>query len=234
MKNGLFGAYAMMLCLSFTPAAAQQAIFTPILTTAENFRDIAGIAASTGGTGFANTTSNFGVMRTGIFYRSNALSLSNADWATLSSLRIGRDIDLRTPDEISAALDTVPAGAIYTNINVVGTSNLPSPALSAVTMDALLSYGQNGYRTFVTDPVEQSGFRTVLLTLAHDPGPDLFHCSLGKDRTGWTAVLLESIAGVSSATIQNDYLASNTYLAGTINAQTAALVAAAPALEGMD
>ncbi|KHK04386.1 Protein tyrosine phosphatase [Desulfovibrio sp. TomC] len=169
-------------------------------------------------------------MRTGVFYRSNVLSLSNADWTTLSSLRIGRDIDLRTPDEISAAPDIVPAGALYTNINVIGTSNLPTPTLTAGTMDALLSYGQNSYRTFVTDPVEREGFRTVLLTLAHDSGPDLFHCSMGKDRTGWTAALLESIAGVSSTTIMNDYLASNAYLAPTIDAQTAAVVAAAPGL----
>ncbi|MYL84246.1 autotransporter domain-containing protein [Desulfovibrio aerotolerans] len=234
MKIGLFGTLAVLMWISLTPAAAQQAISTPILTSAENFRDIAGIAANRGGTGFANTTSNFGVMRTGVFYRSNVLSLSNADWITLSSLRIGRDIDLRTPGEISAAPDTVPAGAVYTNINVIGTANLPSPTLSTVTMDAVLSYGQSGYQTFVTNPVERSGFRTVLLTLAHDSGPDLFHCSLGKDRTGWTAVLLESIAGVSSATIMNDYLASNTTLAATISAETAALVAIAPELSGMN
>ena len=144
MKNGLFGTLAVLI--SFTPAAAQQAISTPILTSAENFRDIAGIAASLGGTGFTNTTSNFGIMRTGVFYRSNVLSLSNADWTTLSSLRIGRDIDLRTPDEISATPDTVPAGAIYTNINVIGTANLPSTTLSTMSMDAVRSYGQSGYR----------------------------------------------------------------------------------------
>jgi protein-tyrosine phosphatase len=225
-------ALALVVCLSGATALAQQAIVTPRLTTAENFRDIAGIAANAGGTGFANLTSNFGVMRTGVFYRSNVLELGSADWTTLSSLRIGRDIDLRTPGEISATPDVVPAGAIYTNINVVGTSNLPIIIPANPTISSLLSVGQNGYRTFVTDPVEREGFRTVLLTLAHDPGPDLFHCSMGKDRTGWTAALLESIAGVSSTTIMNDYLASNTYLAGIINADTAALVAAVPELRG--
>ena len=41
-------------------------------------------------------------MRTGVFYRSTALSrLSNADWMTLSSLHIGLDIDLRTLAEIN-------------------------------------------------------------------------------------------------------------------------------------
>ena len=55
-----------------------------------------------GGTGYADTTSHGGVMRTGVFYRSIALSnLSNADWTTLSSLHISLDIDLRTPAEIN-------------------------------------------------------------------------------------------------------------------------------------
>lgn len=225
-------ALALLVCQPCAAALAQQAIVTPILTTAENFRDIAGIAASAGGTGFANLTSNFGVMRTGVFYRSNVLALSSADWTTLSSLHIGRDIDLRTPGEISATPDVVPAGAIYTNINVIGTSTMPTIVPANATLASLLSAGQSGYQTFVTDPVEREGFRTVLLTLAHDPGPDLFHCSMGKDRTGWTAALLESIAGVSSTTIMNDYLASNTYLAGTIDAQAAALVAAMPGLSG--
>lgn len=227
-------ALALLVCQPWATALAQQAIVTPILTTAENFRDIAGIAASAGGTGFANLTSNFGVMRTGVFYRSNVLELSTADWTTLSSLRIGRDIDLRTPGEISTTPDVVPAGAVYTNINVIGTSTLPTMIPANATLASLLSVGQSGYQTFVTNPVEREGFRTVLLTLAHDPGPDLFHCSMGKDRTGWTAALLESIAGVPSTTIMNDYLASNTYLAATIDAQATALVAAIPELRGVD
>jgi protein-tyrosine phosphatase len=46
--------------LAVTPALAQQAISTPILTSDENFRDLAGIAARYGGTGFADPTANNG------------------------------------------------------------------------------------------------------------------------------------------------------------------------------
>jgi len=233
-KSNVVFSFVLMVFLFSTPAPAQQVIATPILTSAENFRDIAGIAASAGGTGFVNTTSNFGLMRTGIFYRSNVLSLNNADWTTVSALRIGRDIDLRTPAEISAAPDRTPAGALYTNVNIVGTPSMPSLSLSSPTMDAVRSLAQSGYRTFVTNATERAGFGTVLLTLAHDSGPDLFHCSDGKDRTGWTAALLQSIAGVSSTTIMNDYLASNTYLASMISTETAAIVAVAPGLQGQN
>ncbi len=225
---------AMALFVSAATVSAQQAIVTPALTSADNFRDVAGISASHGGTGFVNTTSNFGVMRTDVFYRSNVLNLNDADWTTLSGLRVWRDIDLRTPAEISATPDRTPAGALYTNINVFGTSSSPTANLSAVTPASILGMGQAGYQTFVTDPTEREGFRTVLLTLAHDPGPDLFHCSDGKDRTGWTAALLESIARVSPATVMNDYLASNSYLASQISAQSASLAAAVPGLSGMN
>lgn len=222
----------MVLCLSCPPAQAQQ-ITTPILSSAENFRDLAGIAAINGGTGFVNPTSNFGVMRTGVFYRSSALTLSSTDLATISRLGLGRDIDLRTPAEIAAAPDVVPPGTLYTNLNVSGLQSLPPTNPAVFTSQAaVLGTFQSGYQTFVTDPTMRAGFGTVLLTLAHDPGPDLFHCSDGKDRTGWTAAMLESIAGVSPAIIMKDYLASNTYLAKSINSQAAAVLAVVPGLSG--
>jgi protein tyrosine/serine phosphatase len=172
-------------------------------------------------------------MRTGVFYRSSVLTLSSTDFATVSRLGIGRDIDLRTPAEIVATPDVVPAGATYTNINVFGIPSPPATNAAVIaSQQAVLSLAQSGYRSFVTDPAMRAGFGTVLLTLAHDPGPDLFHCSDGKDRTGWTAALLENIAGVSPSTVMNDYLASNTYRAKSINSQAADLLAAAPGLSG--
>jgi protein tyrosine/serine phosphatase len=218
------------------PAAAQiqLTISTPILASAPNFRDIAGLPVSAGGTGLVNPTSNFGLMRPGVFYRSSALTLSSPDLATVTSLGIGRDIDLRTPAEIAAAPDVVPTGTIYTNVNIFGLPG-PPPITALITSQAsVLNAGQSGYRTFVTDPTMRAGFGTVLVTLAHDPGPDLFHCSDGKDRTGWTAVLLDSIAGVSPATIMTDYLASNTYLAKPISSQAAGILAVSPGLSGLN
>ena len=67
-------------------AGDQDAISTPILGSVPNFRDIAGISASNGGTGFANPTSNNGVMRTGVFYRSSVLSENGYEpWSQISS-----------------------------------------------------------------------------------------------------------------------------------------------------
>ena len=233
MKNVLLYTFAVVLFLSFKPASAQEAITTPILISASNFRDLAGISVSNGGTGLVNLTSNNGVLRTGVFYRSDALgNLNNADFATISSLRIGRDIDLRTPSEINLKPDRVPAGAIYTNVNIVGTQSLPPAFTSISSQEVVLNTFQSAYRAFVTNPIYRAGFGTVLNALANDLGTDLFHCSSGKDRTGWTAALLGSIAGESPTTIMSDYLASNTYLAEVITSQSQAILKVNPGLSG--
>jgi protein-tyrosine phosphatase len=240
LRNALLCTFAAVICFSFTPASAQEAITTPILSSAPNFRDLAGISRSNGGTGFADTTSNNGVMRTGVFYRTNALSsLTNADWTTLSSMHIDRDIDLRTPyeiygysgpqppDDVAPAQDRVLAGATWTNVNIYGTwMPVPNPYTAAPAQAA--TFMQEGYKDFVRDPNQRNGFRTVLLTLASDPGPDLWHCSGGKDRTGWTSAILQSIAGVSPDTIMKDYLATNSYISASLSLDKAYLLSRYP------
>ena len=225
MRNILLCATPAVL-LSFAPASAQQAISTPILQSDENFRDLAGISVGNGGTGFADTTSNNGVMRTGVFYRSEALSLLNsADSAPLSMLHIGLDIDLRTPSEIAgpanpsspnAGPDLVPNGSNYTWVNIYGTFSPPPPAGVGDKATAI-TYMKTTYQNFVTDPVQRAAFHTVLIDLANEADPALYHCSGGKDRTGWTSMLLQSIAGVSPTIIMQDYKASNLYMAASIN-----------------
>ncbi|MBU1140804.1 MAG: tyrosine-protein phosphatase [Proteobacteria bacterium] len=226
MRNFLFCTTAVVFCLFFTPASAQQQILTPILASDANFRDLAGISASNGGTGFVNTTSNNGVMRTGIFYRSQALStLTSADKESLSTLHIGLDIDLRTPREIigtpslldpNAGIDWLPNGTDYLNVNIYGTVDPPSTG-SVNSPETAVDYMKSTYQNFVTDPFQRAKFHEVLLALASEADAAVFHCSGGKDRTGWTAMLLQSIAGVSPSTIMDDYLASNSYMAAAIN-----------------
>ncbi|MFE2916915.1 tyrosine-protein phosphatase [Kitasatospora indigofera] len=66
------------------------------------------------------------------------------------------------------------------------------------------------YRWFVTDPVARERFATVLrLLAAPDGAPLLFHCSAGKDRTGWTAAILLTALGVDRDTVYADYLLTN-------------------------
>ena len=90
--------FPRLLCslsvLSLSIAAAQAAgntpLDTPRLRNIDNFRDVAGTTT-------AYSTANDGTMRSGVFYRSNALTPSAADLGTLNSLGIKAVYDLRTP-----------------------------------------------------------------------------------------------------------------------------------------
>ena len=232
MRGILLGATPAVFWLAVTPAAAQQAITTPILASDPNFRDLAGIAAIYGGAGFADVTAHDGVMRTGVFYRSEALNgFTEPNFATLSSLNITQDIDLRTPQEYNKTPDTPPTGAIIVHVNIYGSNSPPSPFAppapypTPTTADQAAADFAAQYRLFVSNPTEASRFGTALLDLAHSDGSVLYHCSGGKDRTGWTSFLLQTIAGVDIATRRKDYLATNYYTAAQIDAEYQAVKA---------
>ena len=73
------------------------------------------------------------------------------------------------------------------------------------------------YRWFVTDPVIRSRFaETIRLMAAPDGTPLLFHCTAGKDRTGWAAAILLTALGVDRATVYQDYLLTNERSAPTV------------------
>ncbi|MGE8066215.1 tyrosine-protein phosphatase [Pseudomonas sp. NPDC089569] len=206
------------LSLSIAVAQAAEPLDTPRLRSIDNFRDIAGTTT-------AYTTANDGTMRSGVFYRSNALTPSAADLATLNSLGIKAVYDLRTPSEIAATPDTLPSGASYTNIDIIGatTSGSNVTTVSFHSAAEAIAMMQDTNRAFVSDAGMRSQFGKLFNELAGVDGAALFHCTAGKDRTGWTAAVLLSIAGVDSATIMSNYLATNQYTAARVAATLAAM-----------
>ncbi|WP_416424624.1 tyrosine-protein phosphatase [Pseudomonas sp. App30] len=214
----VFSLSVLSLSISAAQAAETYALDTPILSTIDNFRDIAGTTT-------AYTTANDGTMRSGVFYRSNALSGSAADIATLNTLGITAVYDLRTASEIAATPDSPLTGATYTNIDIIGNAssgaNITSISVSSAA-DAVAMM-QETNREFVSDAGMRSQFATLFNDLASTDGAALFNCTAGKDRTGWTAAVLLSIAGVDSATIMANYLATNDYTATRVAATLAAL-----------
>lgn len=225
MKRTIVCAAAALPSLVTMPVLAQEAITTPILNSVDNFRDLAGLAASKGGTGYAYTTSHDGVMRTGVFFRSNALVLSDPDFATVSNQNISTVIDLRTPGEIAKAPDRLWPDVEYFHNNVSGSDDSGTPSFKTPEEAIALLEGAN--RTFVTDGRTRNVIRDVLLELAYADNAALYHCTAGKDRTGWISAVMHSIAGVSQDEIMKDYLASNTYSADRIKASLDAIAKAA-------
>ncbi|NIF28513.1 autotransporter domain-containing protein [Pantoea sp. Tr-811] len=209
-----------LLTLAISTAHAADALDTPRLAGMDNFRDIAGTTT-------AYTTSHDGTMRAGVFYRANALTPTAADLAILNGLGISDVFDLRTASEIAATPDTLPAGASYTNIDIIGSttsgSNITNLSFTSAAQARAMMEETN--RAFVSDAGMRGQFAVLFNELASADGAALFHCTAGKDRTGWTAAVLLSIAGVDQATIMSNYLATNDYTAARVAATLAAMPA---------
>ncbi|MFZ5960391.1 tyrosine-protein phosphatase [Pseudomonas knackmussii] len=218
MLNRVLCCSLSVLSLSIATAQATETytLDTPRLTGIDNFRDVAGTTT-------AYTTRNDGTMRAGVFYRSNALTPSAADLATLNTLGIKEVFDLRTASEIASTPDTLPSGASYQNIDIIGsaTSGADITNISVTSAAQAIEMMEQTNRSFVSDAGMRSQFATLFNELASADGAALFHCTAGKDRTGWTAAVLLSIAGVDSATIMSDYLATNEYTAARVAATLA-------------
>jgi protein-tyrosine phosphatase len=71
------------------------------------------------------------------------------------------------------------------------------------------------YRSFVDHAGARAAFSELLTRIAETDGGHLFHCTAGKDRTGWASALLLHVAGVGDDTILEDYLLTNDFSAGT-------------------
>ena len=113
--------------------------------------------------------------------------------------------------------DIPPTGATWLNINIIGTSNNPAPALTSA--DQAISDMEFSYAEFVTDSGVRGRLAEVFQKLATTSGgSQVYHCSGGKDRTGWVTTILLSVLGVPQSVIVQDYMLTNVYSAASIEA----------------
>ena len=179
-----------------------------------NFRDIGGHPTRSGRR-----------VRTGLAYRSTDLSrIDDADRAYLESLGIRTVVDLRTDAERSRWPEDgrLPRSAAYVVADVLADAPDGTPAQFMPLMNdpaalrARLDGGkgialfERHYRDFVRLPSARAAYRRLFATLL-DPGgrPLVFHCTTGKDRTGWAAAALQLLLGVPEEAVVADYLRSN-------------------------
>ncbi|WP_320780185.1 tyrosine-protein phosphatase [Streptomyces sp. CRN 30] len=168
-------------------------------------------------------------VRMGVVYRSDALDkLTDADVAKLERLGVEVDYDLRMTSERTAAPDRVPDGVRYVVANVSGDSSggyeLPTTAEGAVRMMV------DGEKTMVSGATAKAAYSSVFGGLVKDADGSFYHCTAGKDRTGWASATLLTALGVPRATVMADYLASNDYRAEANAAALAAMPAAQAAV----
>jgi protein-tyrosine phosphatase len=176
------------------------------LASADNFRDVSGPDAPYAG-------ADGRTLRRGVAYRSNELQLSDADVETLGRLGVGAIYDLRTAHEVEAHPDADVPGTRWEHLEVTG---IPMDAVSTLAdRGTAHEVMQKVYRGFVEVEGARTAFATLLRSIADSDAPVLFHCTAGKDRTGWAAALLLHLAGVDDETILEDYLLTNTFSSAT-------------------
>ncbi|MFJ2417794.1 tyrosine-protein phosphatase [Streptomyces brevispora] len=162
-------------------------------------------------------------VRPGLVLRSGQLSgLDPADDAELAALGIRTVVDLRTADERASAPDRLPPGARLFVADVLGDNPGVAPArlrallADPVEAERLLGGGKaeemfaETYRQMVLSPRAGAAYRAFVDTVADSTAcPVLFHCTAGKDRTGWAASLLLLLLGASRDVVRAEYLAVN-------------------------
>ena len=172
------------------------------------------------------TTSDGRIVAAGLVYRSNQLSrISPGDMEMLAALRLERAYDLRTAEERKYRPGELPRGVNYVWLDVLADSPQAGPAQLEKLMqnpkeaNVVLGGGKveegfrQSYREFVSLPSAKRGFRKLFLELGDkEQIPALFHCTTGKDRTGWAAAALLTLLGVPKDQVVEDYLRSNDYI----------------------
>ncbi|WP_039801502.1 tyrosine-protein phosphatase [Nocardia araoensis] len=171
-------------------------------------------------------TQGNGKLRTGVVFRTDALDkLTAADQQKLITSGITAVIDFRSPNESGANPDKVPssiptlARPVYDPGNdfylMVGRAIQGGPAVQQQMLGDGKAVGimRDYYRWLVTDATARSQFGTAVRDIANANGPVLFHCTAGKDRTGWMTAVLMTALGVPKGQVYKDYLESNDNLA---------------------
>jgi protein-tyrosine phosphatase len=83
------------------------------------------------------------------------------------------------------------------------------------------------YRQLISLSSAKKSYRKLFLTLGdQEQLPALFHCTGGKDRTGWAAAAFLTLLGVPKETVMEDYLRTNDYVLPTVQKANAAFVEA--------
>jgi protein-tyrosine phosphatase len=180
-----------------------------------------------------------GRVRAGVLLRTSALGrLHDVDVAALAERKLAIVVDLRHVSEVQVApADRLPQPAPEVrHIPIFDPAHPVFTFVSAVLLGhdlssygALRDEGTPGamlaiYRWFVTSPAARTGFAdAVRAILAADGRPVLYHCSAGKDRTGWLSAILLEALGADRDVIAEDYLATNAAMAGERDGLLAAM-----------
>jgi protein-tyrosine phosphatase len=167
---------------------------------ATNFRDLAAHVSAP--------------LRRGTLYRSDHLgSLDEADARAIQALGVKRVLDFRGVDERTAFACRLPGVQVHslaiepTIVQVLSQLMAAGHQLSEADV---VAHMQDTYRGFVRTSTHR--FAEFFGHLLESNEPTVFHCTAGKDRTGFAAVLVLRALGASPEEVMHDYLLTNQLL----------------------
>lgn len=199
------------------------------IASVPNLRDLGGYKTADGAT-----------VRNGLVYRSNQLSgITPEDMKKIADLKLRNAFDLRTEEEAKTRPEELPEGVTYVHLDVLADSPAAGPAQLEKLMgnpaeaNQALGGGQveeafkASYREFISLPSAKREFGHLFQSLEDQSQvPALFHCTTGKDRTGWAAAAFLTLLGVPKDVVMQDYLRSNDYIIPKYQGAIDAFVAA--------
>jgi protein-tyrosine phosphatase len=184
------------------------------LSGAPNFRDLGGYRTESGLT-----------VRHRRLFRSDHLGALHAQDLSVLAAELGeavRVIDLRGETERVPTPCTIPGATVH-SLPIEPTIIQKLSELLAIghplTRQETVALMQDTYRNFVrgNTPRFASLFGHVLDV---NEAPLVFHCTAGKDRTGFAAALLLRALGVPNDVVMEDYLLTNRRLQGRTPSST--------------
>ncbi len=146
-----------------------------------------------------------------VLYRSDHLGALNAEDARqIQALGIRRVLDFRGVSERESAACALPGVTVHSlaiEPSIVQTLNDLLAAGHELSAPDVVGHMQETYRGFVRHNTHR--FAQFFGHLLESNQPTVFHCTAGKDRTGFAAALLLHALGASDDEVMSDYLLTN-------------------------
>ncbi|GAB2024273.1 tyrosine/lipid phosphatase LipA [Lactovum odontotermitis] len=167
-----------------------------------NLRDLGGLKTSDGKT----------VQSRRLLRAAELSSLNESEQSILTDqYKLKVVVDFRTHREMKKHPDP----------QIIGVTEVKAPVMdddsSATSVEEFAAaqsedYLIAAYKGFVTDDFSRKAYTEFFKVLLNNQeGATLWHCAVGKDRTGFGAALILSALGVPETTIMEDYLLTNVY-----------------------